>query len=123
MFGEQFELNDLPGRRFLLEPRGHGLRAVLAEELLRALGDRQQAHDALLRLDDAAFPLGKLDAERLREAAHDVEDQREALGLAAGRTLVVIVLVGVARPRPRPRRPRRPPSRHPCSGASRGRAP
>ena len=81
-------------RRLLLEPRGHGLRAVLAEELLRALGDRQQAHDALLRLDDAAFPLGKVDAERLREAAHDVEDQREALGLAAGGALFVVVLVG-----------------------------
>ena len=84
----------MPERRLLLEPRGHGLRAVLAEELLRALGDRQQAHDALLRLDDAAFPLGKLDAERLREAAHHVEDQREALGLAAGGALFVVVLVG-----------------------------
>ncbi len=36
---------------------------------------------------------GKLDAERLREAAHHVEDEREALGLAAGRALFVFVVV------------------------------
>jgi hypothetical protein len=83
------------GRRRPPAPAGrHGLRAVLAEELLRALGDRQQPHHALLRLDDAAFPLGQLDAERLREAAHHVEDQREALGLAAGGALLVVVLNG-----------------------------
>src|SRR5262245_60730655 len=81
-------------RRLLLKPRGHRLRAVLAEELSGTLGDRQQAYDALLRLDDAAFPLGKLDAERLRETAHDIEDQREALGLAAGGAFFVVVPVG-----------------------------
>ena len=37
--------------------------------------------------------LGKLDAEGLREAAHYVEDQREALGLAAGCSLVLVVLL------------------------------
>ena len=79
------------GWRFLFESCGHGLRAVLAEELLRALRDRQQADDALLRLDDAAFPLWEIDAERLREAADDVEDEREALGLAAGSESFVFI--------------------------------
>jgi hypothetical protein len=79
--------------RRLLEPRGHGLRAILAEELPGTLRNGQKAHDAFLRLDHAAFPLGQLDAERLRETAHDVEDQREALGRAAGRALLVLLVV------------------------------
>ena len=62
--------------------------------MLRALYDRQQAHDALLRLDDAAFPLGKFYAERLGEAAHDVEDERESLGFSGGGARVVVILVG-----------------------------
>src|SRR5712691_870912 len=69
------------GRRLLLEPCRHGLRPILAEELLRALRDGQEPHDALLCLDDTPFPPRKLDAERLREATHDVEDQCETLGL------------------------------------------
>ncbi|HEX7410261.1 MAG TPA: hypothetical protein VF515_21785 [Candidatus Binatia bacterium] len=77
---------------------------VLAEELLGALRDRQQAYDALLRLDDAAFPLGKLDAERLREATHDVEDEREALGLAAGGALFAFVGRLLVPSLPKPRR-------------------
>lgn len=58
-------------RRLLIEPCGHGLRAVLAEELLCALRARQQAHAARLRLDNTAFPPGKLDAERLLESAQE----------------------------------------------------
>ena len=123
--GEQQALERVGAdRRFLLKPRRHGLRAVLSEELLRALSDREQAHDALLRLDHAAFPLGQLDAERLREAAHDVEDERESFGFAredpssssssSSAHLCVLVTL-VARHRPAPRRS--------CSGASRETAP
>jgi hypothetical protein len=71
------------------------MRAVFAEEPLGALGNGQEAHGSLLRLDDAAFPFGEFDAERLREAADDVIDEREApLGLGAGRALLVVLLEG-----------------------------
>src|SRR6185436_6961614 len=78
--------------RLLLKPRRHGLSAVLAEELLRALGNRQQAHHALFRLDHPTFPSGQLNTKWLREAAHDIEYERETLGLAAGGALFVVVI-------------------------------
>ena len=40
------------------------------------------------------FPSGKVNAERLRETAHDIEDEREALGLGAGGALFVVVFLG-----------------------------
>ena len=77
----------------MFEAGGDGGGAILAEELLRPLGDGQQAHDALLGLDHATFPLRQLDAERLREAAHHVKDQREALGFGARAAFLVLLVV------------------------------
>ena len=94
--GEEHALQRIgAGPRLLLQPGGDGVRPPFAEELGGPLGHRQQADHALLRFDGALLPLLEVDAQRLRKAAHDVEDEGEAHGLAGGGALGVLrVLVG-----------------------------
>ena len=65
---------------------------ILAEELFRALFDRQEAHHPFLDVDDAAFPPGKIDAERLSKSADDIKHKREALGLDVRRVVVFLLM-------------------------------
>ena len=69
------------------------MSAFLSEELFGALSNWEKAHDTLLRLYHAALPLGQRDAERLREAAYDVKDQGESLGLVSRRALFFVVFL------------------------------
>src|SRR5207244_11312288 len=71
----------------------HRLGAIVAEQLLRALGDRQQPDDALLGLDDPAFPLRQLDPEWLGKPAHNIENQGEALRLPARGALFILIFL------------------------------
>ena len=91
---EQFEL---AGREWRpLDAVGKARGALVTEKLTRPLRDRQQADDALLGLDDPVLPGIKMDAERLREAAHDVVDQREAFcGFAAAAVFFGLRVVGL----------------------------
>src|SRR5690348_16374647 len=62
-----------------LDQVGDAGGAILAEQMLCALFHRQQSHDPLLGLDDAAIPGIKMNSERLRESAHNIVDESEAL--------------------------------------------
>ena len=85
------------GRRIGRDPVGSGVGAGLAQQVRGALGHRQQAHHALGLVDDAPGPAVQVDPHRLREAAHHVERQIEALrgtGFLVG-VPVVAVLAGI----------------------------
>ena len=77
------------GLRAVLDFGSDGPRAFFAKELLRPLRHRQQADDALVHLDDAAFPFVQVDAERLSEPPRHIIHQAEPLGLFARRSFLV----------------------------------
>jgi hypothetical protein len=68
---------------------GDGLCALFAKELLAAFEYRNQAHDALFRLDNAAFPRVEVDSQGLGKTTGNIEYQAETLGLSAGRFVFV----------------------------------
>jgi hypothetical protein len=88
---EQFELGRRGGRA--LDPVGQTGRTVRSEQLRGPFTDRQQADNAFLCLDNAAFPGVEVNAERLGEAPHDIVDQREALGGLAATVFLFIEIV------------------------------
>jgi hypothetical protein len=77
-----------------LKPLGDGLGAALRRRAAWRAPPREKAHDPLLRLDDPAFPLGKLDAQGLGETSDHVEDKRIALRLPRGGFLFLFILDG-----------------------------
>ena len=68
--GEQAELRVVGGGS--LEPVGQHTGARAPEELLAAVSHRDQAHHALVCIDDARLPLVEVYAQRLRESPHHV---------------------------------------------------
>ena len=72
LFWEEHHLRRRCGVPF--ERGRHRARAVLAKELLGALGHGQQPYHPFFYLNDATFPFRQVDTERLREAACHIED-------------------------------------------------
>ena len=92
--GKQLELPR--GGRSPLDAIGPTRYLCGPEELPRPLADRQKPDDALFCLDDPSLPDIEMNAQRLREAANDVEDQRKTFcGLSAAGVFFVVLFVSL----------------------------